>query len=403
MTNASRRQSSPTGGADSATGASGVNRLARACLSECDVLADRFVAAIQDIPAYRDGWVPKESMYGNARLSIELLLRLIARAPVSAELAGISAEVGRDRARRGVPIEALVQAVQVNFRIVWEALLDRAGPDDAAELLASGALVWEAVGMHLSRILDAYQETVRTLAQEHQDMRRASFSALVETKGHDRQVAADTAAALGLQESARFAVVVAAPGAEHKLRQVATDIASRAIGIYHQEAPTGDLLVVQLPERLHELPTEWLQGIPCGVGPVATGLENVPASLVVTTAMARLRLPGPLVLHDAWLDLISSYSGAILPLLVSEVLGPLAVAEDPESQRILETVDAYLGSTSSVTEAAARLYCHRNTIVNRLRRFTELTGRDVRRAEDAAVVVLALRAVGSVRRDGARG
>jgi len=54
-------------------------------------------------------------------------------------------------------------------------------------------------------------------------------------------------------------------------------------------------------------------------------------------------------------------------------------------------VRAFAGS-GSVKEVAARSFCHRNTVLNRLRRFSALTGRDVTRPADAAVVLLALAA-----------
>ena len=54
----------------------------------------------------------------------------------------------------------------------------------------------------------------------------------------------------------------------------------------------------------------------------------------------------------------------------------------------MEAVQTYL-STGSIAESAARLYCHRNTLMNRLRRFTELTGIDPTVPAQAARLVVA--------------
>ncbi|WP_309072612.1 helix-turn-helix domain-containing protein [Arthrobacter sp.] len=43
-----------------------------------------------------------------------------------------------------------------------------------------------------------------------------------------------------------------------------------------------------------------------------------------------------------------------------------------------------------MTEAAGELYCHRNTVLNRLARFGQLTSFDSTNPEDAATVIAAL-------------
>jgi DNA-binding PucR family transcriptional regulator len=75
--------------------------------------------------------------------------------------------------------------------------------------------------------------------------------------------------------------------------------------------------------------------------------------------------------------------------LVAVELAGLVDVPARERERLLAVVRAYT-ATGSVADVAARLYCHRNTVLNRLRRFTELTGRDVTVPADAAVVLLAL-------------
>jgi PucR C-terminal helix-turn-helix domain len=381
-------------------GSARASLLARGWLPDVGTLAERFVSQIHGIDEYRERSVPEESLREYATASMALLLHLIAGDPVPGQLAQVSANVGRDRARRGIPLEALVNALQLNFRVVWDALLERARPGDSAELLQCGPLIWEAVGTHLTRAVSGYQETVVEMARERQDSRRAAFAALVDSGGRDAEIVTAAAAVLSLDAAARFGVVVAAPGAEQALRTTADEVRARVANLYYQESPAGDVLVVQLPARLGELPAGWLRETGCAVGPVAHGLAEVPAALSLATAMTRLPRPGrggPLRLRDAWLGLVALHSGAIMPLLVADVLGPLAEVPEAESERITEAVRVYLEGGSSVTQAAARLYCHRNTVVNRLRRFGDITGRDIRRADDAAVVLLALRARGQAR------
>jgi DNA-binding PucR family transcriptional regulator len=71
------------------------------------------------------------------------------------------------------------------------------------------------------------------------------------------------------------------------------------------------------------------------------------------------------------------------------VLAGLDSAPRGERDRLVETVLAYARS-GSVQQTATALFCHRNTVVNRLRRFADLTGRQMTTPADAAVVLVAL-------------
>ena len=59
----------------------------------------------------------------------------------------------------------------------------------------------------------------------------------------------------------------------------------------------------------------------------------------------------------------------------------MAVAVDHE---LLRTAECFVAHDLSVPKTAAALFCHRNTLLYRLTRFEELTGLDLRRAQNAA-------------------
>ncbi|MFE6183280.1 helix-turn-helix domain-containing protein, partial [Streptomyces sp. NPDC056465] len=65
------------------------------------------------------------------------------------------------------------------------------------------------------------------------------------------------------------------------------------------------------------------------------------------------------------------------------VLGPLDRLDPADRDVIVETLTAWLDADGSAQRAGARLYCHRNTVLNRLRRFEQLTGRCLTRPRDA--------------------
>ncbi|GAA0465182.1 helix-turn-helix domain-containing protein [Streptomyces olivaceiscleroticus] len=79
-------------------------------------------------------------------------------------------------------------------------------------------------------------------------------------------------------------------------------------------------------------------------------------------------------------------AAAVLADSVLAGLGPLPAHE---RARLLEAVTAYC-DTGSATMAARELYCHRNTVLNRLTRFAELTGYHPTRPAEAATILFAL-------------
>jgi DNA-binding PucR family transcriptional regulator len=60
--------------------------------------------------------------------------------------------------------------------------------------------------------------------------------------------------------------------------------------------------------------------------------------------------------------------------LVAVWLGPLLALPEPEQRPLLDTLEAWVETGGSTTHTAARVHCHRNTVINRLRRTADLTG-----------------------------
>ena len=74
--------------------------------------------------------------------------------------------------------------------------------------------------------------------------------------------------------------------------------------------------------------------------------------------------------------------------LAADVDAALATCGQVERERLLETARSYL-ATGSVAASAEALFCHRNTLMNRMRRFTALTGIDLAVPAQAARLVVA--------------
>lgn len=371
--------------------------LARQCLEEIDSLVDEWAEYVGPLRASYSELVSPQEFRDSAWQAFEVLLRTVARLPVPEHIAGVSERVGEQRARQGVPLDALLQAARVDFRVVWAALVRRAGDEGKAQLVNSAYYVWEAVEHHVTGIMTAYQRTVLEMGRRTEDERRLWFSRLLDSDGRNPTVVQDAARALGFQVSGRFLCAVTPGGGEASLRGVANALRGLGAPLQQQAVASDMVLVVQLSPRLtREAVLAQLQGTPCGVSSEVTGLTELPRAVTLATATARVLPPDaaePHRLEDSWLDVLVHRAGDLGRDLAADVFGGLHAGAPPaEVDRLLETVQTHLSGSGSVADTAAALYCHRNTIQQRLNRFAELTGRDPRRPEDAALVVLALSA-----------
>lgn len=78
--------------------------------------------------------------------------------------------------------------------------------------------------------------------------------------------------------------------------------------------------------------------------------------------------------------------------LIAEMLGPVIDYDRRNSTSLEETLRVYLELRRSPSEAATALHCHRHTLLYRLRRIEQLTGRDFRHTSDIADFWLAIQA-----------
>ncbi len=135
-----------------------------------------------------------------------------------------------------------------------------------------------------------------------------------------------------------------------------------------------------------------------GVGvsrPFRTGTSFIEPQREAAWALERSRLVGgePTTFTDReptlrWLPA----DATTLEVLINGTLGPVLAYDEEHQSSLLRTLRTYLESNRRPSEAARALHCHRHTLMYRLRRVEELTGRDLRRTGDVSDFWLALRA-----------
>src|SRR3954463_3153533 len=112
---------------------------------DADALRVAFVDRVRTVPAYARGLVPAERLDADADDTFAYLLGRLADRAVPDRLTEVGPAIGRDRARRGVPLDDLLTAVRQDFGVLWEALRARAAPDEAALLVERVQTVWTVV------------------------------------------------------------------------------------------------------------------------------------------------------------------------------------------------------------------------------------------------------------------
>jgi hypothetical protein len=130
----------------------------------------------------------------------------------------------------------------------------------------------------------------------------------------------------------------------------------------------------------------------CGeVRPLRELAEIVDELRLVADFGARLGRTGEVHAGEYLPELLLARAPRVAQMVRQRVLGPLEAYAERRTSELVETLDAFVRSGLDRRRAAAEIHVHPNTLDYRLRRIAELTGLDMRRPDDLALVVLALR------------
>ncbi|MEV0258153.1 helix-turn-helix domain-containing protein [Streptomyces sp. NPDC050732] len=315
-------------------------------------------------------------------------------------------EAGRRRAQQGLPLDLVVHSYRNAGYLVWDSLLEgTAGkdPEKLAVLMRSATMVWSAVDAQAAVASDAYRATELELRRRTDEQLQALLDALLEGRSAPG-LAARAAAGLDLPEHGRYAVVVLRvdrrDGREAFHRQIQR-AGFRFIWRMRTDCEVG---VVALGaagdgeegglDGLARLLDGRCPG-PGGISPVVGGLAELGHARRLAELALRTCPPGAtgIVRLDRRMPTALVVSQPELAgRLVKDVLGEVLALEPADQAVLLETLDAWLACEGSAGRAAGRLYCHRNTVFNRLRRLEQLTSRSLARPRDLVEVALAVEA-----------
>jgi hypothetical protein len=305
----------------------------------------------------------------------------------------VAADLGRARARQGLPAQAMINAHHVGYREVWNQLLTRSGGTVdavAADLLPAVGTVWSWIQAVTSTAAAAHQEQVRSDDAAVIGVTYRFLSALHQpSPGWEEETR--LARALGFDPAGPFQAVCAP--AEHwdadlldtvrtRLRNGPGDVRGVIrgaqlvlLGQHVDEQAVVDVLTDAVPAGA------------IGVGLVRRGLAGAADTLLdAAEALAVAPCEGVVARfgRDWLLATLAPRSARLAPVLAQ------ARAVAAAQPVLAETVRAFAASGSSWSAAGRELTVHANTVKYRLDRWEQLTGWDPRTWDGLTASMVAL-------------
>ena len=361
-------------------------------------LTEKFIARLWQMEEYRESAVGTSEIADTARATFHRLVYALKNRPGTLldYDKGLSAQLGAKRARAGIPAEALISAVRLDFTLLWAELLDIAAPADAPMLTSKVEQVWRIVDEFATRTHTSYLNERVRMAQEESSLQHEFIARLFSVVTPSAETADQVAEALGISASSKFGLAAATGNAASRLRSIHSTTSAR-LGRQLFLRESGDVVFVfwPAPDRpetgapLPILPPE-LTTVPCGVA-TSNGLRALPAAARTASSLAALLRPtdtGPLTAELAWPRFAKRQLQEAGLDLADEINGALQHCRSAERDRLVEAVRHFLRS-GNISITAEELFCHRNTVLNRLSRFRELTGIDPSVPDQAARLVVA--------------
>ena len=404
---------SPATGPDSATEQRLEGQIQRAWASlidKTDAIADNIALTLleKDREWYsKAGPEMRADVRASTREHIQRGILTMAGQPAPGKKApDVWRETGRRRARQGVPMELVLNAYTLGTRVLWEALLSEGrsqhlGIDDRV-LLMAGQRIWNALDVQNAVLVDSYRRESARLQRRDMQRQQSFLDGLASGRGAEPDFARDAAETLGVAVDEPVACVVAPfdESLQEPLRGP-EDRLERAALVSHWHVRGGSYF------GLVQLSGLELSGLVDLLAPAAAGRVGVAlakdglvgfAGAFALAARAAQTVPrgGTQVVsvNDRLPEVLLGASPEAGALLVEESIGALLAQPAGQAEVLLTTLLALLEHNGSPTHAAEALFCHRNTVIYRLKQIQQLTGRSLQSPRDRLLLVLGLIATG---------
>jgi hypothetical protein len=249
-------------------------------------------------------------------------------------------------------------------------------------------------------LIEAYHRERDRVQRRDQQRQQTVLDGLVDGRGGDPTFAAGARTALGVDAGDAVACVVVLPGGSGDGADVVGPVEDRldrqglvshwhvrsgaAYGLVSGALPDEALLVALLaPVAAGRVAVAGSAG---GIAGFGTAFQLALRAAETLSLGER----GAVGVTDRLPEVLLAGDSHVTPLLVAEAFGELL--EHPQAETLLTTLRALLAHDGSPTHAAAELYCHRNTVIYRMKQIERLTGRDLTDPRDKMLLWLAVTA-----------
>ncbi len=374
-------------------------------------LTDQLVSLIHiSVPDYADlSAVSELELRSSCQRNLgAALAELAGAAPPADPSSTPQYETGQRRARQRLPLESLLHSYRLGGRVLWQGLVRRAArggsPGEHRELLDGAEIVWDVIDRHSAIVARAYREEQGRLQQRSQRRRSALLLALLDGHGVDAELTQQAASVLDMPlHGPRFVVVAAMeqpPTDPLRSPDRALDEAGFTAAWAVQARQESGLVCLDPTQSLDDA-LAVLSG--AAAGPVAGSavidrFEEVAASYRLAALTLRTLPAGYVgvarVTQHLPQALLMSASD-VTAVLVEQTLGAVLALPGAEQKTYLDTLQALLECDGSYVAAARQLFCHRNTVLHRIKRLQTLTGHRLSAPTERLHLHLALLAVRS--------
>ncbi|NUR93772.1 MAG: PucR family transcriptional regulator [Kribbellaceae bacterium] len=373
-------------------------------LGTIDGFADEIASAIEArVEFYSTHTVVSAA---DLRRSVRGNLEYVLRSLREDRFADVSAArtTGALRAEQGVPLATVMAAFRILFSQIWHKLVLRSraqGQVSEQALVDAASDLWSAHDTFAEEMAAAHRATSMTLVLRHEGERSALVGALLEGRPLHETSVWDVADVLRLPRRGPFVVIVAEavqlaqeplPGIENRLRAGRIGSAWRLmpdeqIGIvrYENDADLGPLVSTLADSARSRV----------GISPPYRGLNETASALrFARIAMASTRAGTPHVTRfdDFPLAVAAVSAPDAMRRVRQAVLGPILDLPTEQCRVLLDTLAAWRDSGGSASDAGGVLFCHPNTVRQRLRRIESATGRSLSDPKATAEILIALEA-----------
>lgn len=321
------------------------------------------------------------------------------------------------RVHQGFPLEGVLHAVRVGHRELWQAIVAH-GESMAVdhelifELTRRTFEYVDAVGVEMTRIYLAEQQ--RLASKSERERRDVLEDLLARRLPLPDNAAARSVASIDKGNGVTVVVGYLADTADTRLpdplRQAADALAKEVglladdsfIVLRHQELvgllPIPAAGIAAHCGRIREVQQslEMSRSIPLAIGVSAacTSLEDFARGYeqAVDAMRSTGGLPGVVAVPEMSLfDYLVARADPGARELAAAEIGRLSADGVRGGSVLIETLLAYVAADLNVTNAAAALFVHPNTVHYRLARLAEVTGRDTRSFKDVVELLAAVR------------